>query len=111
MNITLQYFDGCPSWKEADATVRSVVADLGIEAALDHQPVDTPEEAERLGFRGSPTVLLDGKDPFAEPDAPVGLACRIYHGESGPTGSPDPRELERAIVAHLDARHAGDGSS
>lgn len=39
--------------------------------------VETIEEAERLGFHGSPSILVDGVDVFAEP-AGVGLSCRIY---------------------------------
>ena len=31
-----------------------------------------------MGFHGSPYVLLDGHDPFAASDPPIGRACRIY---------------------------------
>ena len=31
-----------------------------------------------MGFRGSPTILVDGVDVFAEPDAAVGLSCRRF---------------------------------
>ena len=41
-------------------------------SAVTLQAVPTAEEAEAVGFRGSPTVLVDGVDPFADPAAPVG---------------------------------------
>jgi hypothetical protein len=39
--------------------------------------VETHEEAVRLGFRGSPTILVDGRDPFADGRGDLGLACRV----------------------------------
>ena len=73
MEITLLYFDDCPNWNEADRNLeqlRSEFADLVVTRHL----VDTPDEAERLGFRGSPSILIDGRDPFGDPDAPIGLS-------------------------------------
>ena len=35
-------------------------------------------EAARLGMTGSPTILLDGADPFAAAGAVPGLSCRIH---------------------------------
>ncbi len=97
MKITLQYFDGCPNWQIADERLRRVVARLGLEADVEHQLVETQEQAEALGFRGSPTVLVNGADPFGVPDAPVGLSCRIYHTEDGRTEAPSEQQLERAL--------------
>jgi hypothetical protein len=53
--------------------------------------VRTAREAERLGFAGSPTILVDGIDPFADPGASTGLACRIEV-------VPSVDEIERAIA-------------
>ncbi len=55
--------------------------------------VTTPEDAELWGFRGSPSVLVDGEDPFACPDAPVGLSCRLYRPPEGDGGSPTREQL------------------
>ena len=35
------------------------------------------EEAARYGMQGSPTILIDGRDPFAEPGAAASLSCRL----------------------------------
>ena len=99
MEITLQYFDGCPNWKTTDAHLTTLIAEHGVDATLHYQLIDTPEAAIENSFRGSPTVLIDGVDPFAEPDAPVGLSCRIYQTEHGPVGSPTLHQLEDAVAA------------
>ncbi len=101
IQITLQYFDGCPNWHVVDATLANAIADLDIEATVDYHLIDTPQAAEEFGFRGSPTVLLDGVDPFADPDAPFGLTCRIYRTETGLTGTPSAKQVHSALAAHL----------
>jgi hypothetical protein len=44
-------------------------------------------------------VLIDGVDPFADPDAPIGLSCRVYRTDTGFAGSPTFDQLEDAITA------------
>ncbi len=86
MEITLQYFDDCPNWRVAQARLAQALTELGREtAAIRYQRVETPEEAERIGFGGSPTILVDGVDPFADPAGPAGFACRVYGGDAAPT--------------------------
>ena len=98
MDITLQYFDGCPSWKVVEADLETLASERsGLRVTL--QLIDTPAAAAEFGFRGSPTVLIDGTDPFADPDAPVGLSCRVYPTENGYVGSPSIDQLRTAIGA------------
>jgi hypothetical protein len=97
MNITLQYFEGCPNWERADAAIRKVLDDLGVEPQVEYQLIDPPEAAERPQFRGSPTILLDGVDPFAQPDTPVGMSCRVYRTQAGLAGSPSEAQLRTAL--------------
>ena len=98
MEVTLRYFDGCPNWKEAQAHLE-VLGDEGFHLEIGHQLIDTPELAAQVGFRGSPTILLNGADPFADPDAPVGLTCRVYQTDTGFDGSPSIDQLRAAIEA------------
>jgi hypothetical protein len=98
MEITLQYFDGCPNWETTDRHLSTLIGEMGIEVTMRRQPIDTPRAATEHGFRGSPTVLINGVDPFADPAAPVGLSCRVYQTEHGPAGSPT-REHLRWILA------------
>ena len=98
MEITLQYFDGCPNWKTTDAHLTTLIAEQGVDATIHYQLIDTPKAAEQHNFRGSPTVIINDVDPFTDPDAPVGLSCRIYQTTLGPAGSPTFDQLAEAIA-------------
>jgi hypothetical protein len=93
MKIRLLYFDECPNWQVADARLREALAAVGSSMQVERVLVSTEEEAEDWGFHGSPSILVDGEDPFAEPDAPVGLSCRLYRNPSGVGGSPTTEQL------------------
>jgi hypothetical protein len=100
MQITLRYFDGCPNWRTAQERLRAALADAGAaDAAIALERVETHEEAVRLGFRGSPTVLIDGRDPFADERADIGLACRVYATPDGFQGTPTLDQLRAALDA------------
>jgi hypothetical protein len=86
MEITLQYFDDCPNWQVAEDRLRQVLMELGRHGqVIRRQRVETAEEAERVAFGGSPTILVEGIDPFADPAGPAGYACRMYDGDAAPT--------------------------
>jgi hypothetical protein len=100
--VRLLYFDDCPSWRLAEARLNEALAAFGNKRpSVTYELVNTPEEAERSGFRGSPTILVTGSDPFAGPDDPVGLSCRIYRGPAGVDRAPSVEQL-RSVLA--DAR-------
>ena len=97
MTVEILYFDGCPHHRATADLVREVVGSLGVEAEIRQVRVETPEEALRKRFVGSPSVRVNGKDvePGAEAETDFALSCRRY-GESGVP----PREL---LVAALSA--------
>ena len=96
--LTLLYFERCPHWREAESRARQALREVGLsEEALGMRRVEALEDAERLSFRGSPTLLVDGEDPFTDPGAPVGLACRVYPTSAGPAGAPSVEELTAAL--------------
>jgi len=97
MDITLLYFEDCPNWKIADERLTSIAADRS-DIKLTRHLVDTAAEAERIGFHGSPSILVDGVDVFAEPDSKVGLSCRRYLTPDGYGGAPTHAQL-RAVLA------------
>lgn len=98
MNVTLQYFDSCPNWKVAEGRVKTIIEENGLDVDLEYQLIETPEEAEKYQFAGSPTLLIDGRDPFASEDlAPSGLACRTYMTAAGSAESPSVEQLEQAL--------------
>jgi hypothetical protein len=96
VRIVLQYFDGCPGWRVADDRLRAAMIEAGVEPSISYEEITTPEEAERVGFVGSPTILIDGRDPFRGGAAP-GLACRRYPTEGGLEGAPSVAQIVDAL--------------
>jgi hypothetical protein len=91
MIVEILYFDGCPSYQRLLPTVQRHAERGGAE--LLPRRVETPEEAERERFLGSPTVRVDGRDidPSASERTDYGLKCRLYRSP-GPAPSPIPPE-------------------
>ena len=67
------------------------------------------EEAARRGMHGSPTILVDGMDPFAEPGQAASVSCRLYRDSDGQVGgAPSVSQLRQAIAeAAITAADAG----
>ena len=93
--VELVYFDGCPNWKTADHHLQALKREFGFQ--LEHRMVTNDEDAQAAGFHGSPTILLDGHDPFATSGEPFGLSCRVYETPDGIAGSPTVEQLRRVL--------------
>lgn len=101
MKLQLLYFDGCPNWHVADDQLQQALGELGSSVEVERVLVSTPEEAEEAeewSFHGSPSVLVDGEDPFAEPGAVVGLSCRLYRTPDGLAGAPTVAQLVEVLA-------------
>lgn len=100
--IEILYFDGCPNHVAAAGLVEEVLADHGMDADVRTVAVESPEEAERLRFLGSPTVRVDGRDvePGADERGDYVLACRVYRTAEGTSGIPDRGWVAAALRRH-----------
>lgn len=89
-----------------------IAAVLGerLAAALEERPevsvswleVTDEQQAERCGMHGSPTLLVNGVDPFVRPGEATSLSCRLYGPEQGATaGAPSVSRL-REILEEAD---------
>jgi hypothetical protein len=99
--VEILYFDGCPSYKEAEKTVRSILAEEDVEADVDLVSVNTDEEVERLRFPGSPTIRADGRDLFPSGIRERGhwrLGCRVYATPDGLKSCPTEEMLRDALA-------------
>ena len=66
VEIRVQYFEGCPNVQ----LVADRLEELGVDPArVRFETVATPGDADRVGFHGSPTILIDDEDPFADESA------------------------------------------
>lgn len=106
LDVTVQYFDGCPSWEVAVDRVIEAAERTGLDVTVKLEKVTSLDEAERLRFPGSPTILAHGGDLFADPNLAPGLSCRLYRSAEGLSGSPSVAQLEDAVAhAAKDASH------
>lgn len=97
VDVTVLYFAECPSWQTALARVHAAAGQAGVAVSVTVLAVATEQDADRLGFTGSPTILVDGVDPFAQPNVVPALACRVYPTSAGLAGSPTVNQLVDAL--------------
>ncbi len=97
MDIALLYFDECPNWKVAEERLVAIAAER-TDLTVTRHLVNTVVEAERVGFHGSPSILVDGVDVFAEAGAGAGLSCRVYRTPDGLAGAPTVEQLQAALA-------------
>ncbi|MFE1776036.1 hypothetical protein [Streptomyces sp. NPDC059008] len=98
MEIELLTVADCPHAQPAADQVRRALAEVGPpEAVFTTRVIKDPDDAERSGFAGSPTVLVNGRAPFAQPGQLPGMTCRVYQGPQGLSGIPPLAELRQAL--------------
>lgn len=95
MRIDVLSVPDCPNRDTTDSRLRAALARCQVAAAVRHIEVATAEDAARLGMNGSPTILLDGRDPF-DSGGPS-LSCRLYPTDDGLRGSPTIDQLVGAL--------------
>jgi hypothetical protein len=90
MKLVLQYFAGCPNWQELEELVLAIMAERN-DIELRTQAIATAEEAVEHEFRRSPTLLVDGNDPFASQDAKIGSYLPALRYAQRACGKPEHR--------------------
>jgi hypothetical protein len=98
--VELLWWEGCPSWKETLADLEAAMSAVGLNPAdVVVREIDDDARAEQVGFVGSPTIRVDGRDVLPPDESePPGLTCRVYFlrdGRVSPT--PDPADLREAL--------------
>jgi hypothetical protein len=98
MKIEVLYFDTCPSYKQAVANVKAVIKEKHLQADLLLIKVESAEKAEKVGFQGSPSVRINGKDVEGR-DEGYSFSCRLYRVNGKPAMAPSKEQ----IVAKLES--------
>ena len=99
MEVEILYFDSCPSYLEAEETLRGILEEEGLDAEVELIAVNTAEAAQELRFAGSPTIRVDGDDLFPVPEqAEYALGCRMYATPEDLRGSPTTEMLREALA-------------
>lgn len=99
--VELLAVEDCPHLEQARRDLESVLGGGILETPIQLILVGSADDAEFLGFQGSPTIRVNGDDVVPQPDLPVALGCRIYRDAEGrATGSPPIESIKAAVDAH-----------
>lgn len=96
MDVELVHLDDCPLWRGAAERVREAMRMAGVDPATLRDRCVAAEDAP-VDFPGSPTILIDGLDPFAGA-MPAGPACRRYPTEHGLDLAPSMEQLVKVLT-------------
>jgi arsenate reductase len=97
IQIEVLTFRGCPHADETVSLVQRLAARLSPQADVRRIEVETPERASEIGFLGSPSVRVGGRDLEGRTGEGA-LACRTYDG----AGVPPEWLVEAAIARGLE---------
>jgi hypothetical protein len=93
--VELVHLDDCPHWHEAATRLDEAMRTSGHDPArVRHRSF--PTTSAPAGFPGSPTILIDGRDPFPT-TTPAGPTCRRYRTEHGVDVAPSLDQLTEAL--------------
>ena len=98
IHLDILQVPNCPNVPLLEQRIEQALADTPIEWELRHQIIDDSRSAATSGMTGSPTLLVDGRDPFAEPDQVPSVSCRLYRDDAGTVGgAPTVSALRKAF--------------
>lgn len=105
MKVEVLYLEGCPNHVPTAALVREALTEERVQAEVQEIEVRTREQAETLGFLGSPSVRVNGLDieVAARGSKSFGLGCRTYVVGGRRSGTPSGATVREAIRAGREA--------
>ena len=75
----------------------------GVDAIVAERIIDDSTEAAAVGMAGSPTILVDGRDPFGAAGLEPSISCRLYRAGAGVEGAPSVSALIDALTSRATA--------
>ena len=103
MELTLMTVPACPNAAAFEQRLAAALAGH-LDVVVHRREIADEREAAQAGMHGSPTLLIDGVDPFAAPGQLPSLSCRLYRDATGRAeGAPSVEALRRALE-HASAR-------
>jgi len=95
--IEFYFFESCPSYKKALDYLEEIINEHNIEADLKLIQVDSPEDAQKVGFQGSPSIKINGEDMEGKQNG-YSFTCRIYNIDGVLTGIPSKEYIRKNIL-------------
>lgn len=101
LRVELLAVEDCAHLERAQRDLETVLRKGIIEVPIQVIYVTSQDDAEFLGFQGSPTIRINGEDVDPRPELPIALGCRMYRSpEGGLAGSPPIELIRDAVDAH-----------
>ncbi|WP_063045212.1 alkylmercury lyase family protein, partial [Nocardia pseudovaccinii] len=98
MKLEILQVPDCPNAAVLEERIRQALTGELVDIEVIHRVLDTTADAAAAGMTGSPTLLVDGSDPFAVPGQEPSLSCRLYPSDTGGLGgAPSIAALRRAL--------------
>ncbi|MFF3285896.1 alkylmercury lyase [Streptomyces sp. NPDC003023] len=98
MELTVLAVPDCPNVALLLHRLAQVLPEFQGPGTVPVRLIVDEAEAARSGMHGSPTLLVDGRDPFASPGAATGVSCRLYRDADGRVeGAPGLEPLREAL--------------
>jgi hypothetical protein len=94
--IEFLYFKSCPGHRQALINLNAALREIGIRADLRLINVTTEAQAERVGFQGSPSIRVNGRDLDGR-DEGYAYSCRVYQIDGKVTPVPTKDFIERKL--------------
>lgn len=96
--VAVLVVEECPHKAGAEKLAPDALAQAGHAGVhVLTQVVKSGEDAARLGFTGSPSFRINGRDSFSGPGT-ASLACRLYPAGAGLRGLPEHAALTAALA-------------
>jgi len=99
--IEFLYFEGCPSYKPALDYLKEVIDEENIDAKLELILVESPEDAQKVGFQGSPSIKVNGIDLEDKNDG-FFFNCRLYSVDGELSGTPSKEFIREKLLSKVD---------
>ena len=97
MRVLVLAVPDCPNARLLEECLAQVLEGRR-DVLVSRQVIDDEQEAARRGMHGSPTILVDGVDPFAGPGQPGTVSCRLYRDSEGRVdGAPSVSQLRQVL--------------
>jgi hypothetical protein len=98
VDVELLVVPDCPNESVALSVLRLAFDRVGLAAlSVRTTVIASQEQAQECGFVGSPTILINGVDPFVTAGQSPAYACRVYATPAGLSGVPPLDDVISAL--------------
>lgn len=109
MRVELLYTDDDPNYMTARQRLVEVLTEDAFETPIQMVAVNRAEDAELLGFIGSPTIRIDEADIFPMDGEAPGLRLRTYPSDDDLEGAPTEAVPGKRLIRRAVERARGWG--